>query len=310
MPASLLGALGDDQPSVGQLEGDAVVRVRGGVVATHRGRVRDLVAVHHGHPAGAVVEQGGPAVVRDRVARFPGGVREVGERRCGGVEVPVITVRGPPGAGVEDAEASLGGHEHVATVAGRIQPVEACQRQVGEHLEGGRVEDLDTTVVGDRESWRGSGRLGRPGGRRRDRRRRSVGSGAGTDIGAAAAEDRRRGEPGQQGDGASDRSAEEEGHGWVRSLVRGTAGPWTGSGASTLTNMRIVFIYASGFRPEPPRPYPSASDIGLSAAVRGRRDRRRPARPDDGRGGHRPGAAAAAAGRGRRTPRRPPSSTT
>src|SRR6478736_6627875 len=66
------------------------------------------------------------------VAGLLGGPQHVGEHRVAGERVGVVAVRLGPGAGVEHLEAAGGGHEDVPLVAGRVQPVEAGELQVGD----------------------------------------------------------------------------------------------------------------------------------------------------------------------------------
>jgi hypothetical protein len=156
----LLRAFGVQQGPVRQLDGDTVV----GVVQRllHR-RLRDVVAVTTGDAAEVlgveqldlpvtVTEQGDVAVVTDDVTGGVGTEDRVGEDGITGVAVGVVAVRLGPDAGVDELEAVSGGQQGMATVAERVQPVEAVDLLVRDHVEGIGVQGEVSAVIGGQDA--------------------------------------------------------------------------------------------------------------------------------------------------------------
>ena len=215
---SVLGALGDHQRVVRQLDGHAVVGRRRRVLAGRRVGVGHVLRVEHAHLARAVVEQRGAALVDHYVARLDRVVGDVGE--CG-LRRPVVRVV-PVGLGprtqVESLERAGGRDQQVALVTGRVEPVEALQLDVADGLETHRVQHLHATVVGDGDARRagldlgGVGRLvlvGPGGGGLRGR------AGSGPAVGRAGTQQ----EQGQRGAEAGGRASGVVLHRWSGGLV-------------------------------------------------------------------------------------------
>ena len=201
--ALVLGALGAQQPTIGQRHRDPVVRIGcGGLLDHAEVAVGKLARVDHGDAAGAVGEQSGAIAVGDDVPGHGGVERQLGERRILRVVVEVVAVGLGDQAGVVHGDRVRRADCDMAAVPGGIQAHEAVDVSRAEGAAVGGVEGGHAAVVGEHDPRGQRAHLGAV--RGRSRLAAAVG---GTLVGGAPARAAARGQReharAEQGDSTS-----------------------------------------------------------------------------------------------------------